>query len=182
MQIDVAMIEWALGDFDAAMGHLVLAIELASKPGSVVSVADAKGTFVYLYADWVVSQKPAVRDDWRTRAYAYYGELKKTSDLATQDSLGFYQIVFGSTREEVDEGRRIVKQAHDAAPAEVRPFYLYHEHIALKRLGELLNADESSGAVIGLGSRATTSSSKPSDLSGKDKPSKNSARRKSSSR
>jgi ppGpp synthetase/RelA/SpoT-type nucleotidyltranferase len=111
MLIDVAMIEWALSDFDSAMSHLLLGIEHASTLAATASLAAAKSTFVYLYADRTVSQKPAVRESWRARAQIYFDELKESSDDATQDSIGFYRIVFGSTRDEVEEGRRMVKKA-----------------------------------------------------------------------
>ncbi len=141
LQLGVATVEWALSDFDSAMNHLILSIEHAEYPGSSIPISSAKATFIYLFADWSISQKPAVREDWRVRAEGYVEELKGAADIAVQDSLGFYRIVFGATREDVEDGRRMVTEAHRSAPPTLRPFYLYHEHIALKRLGDLLKAE-----------------------------------------
>lgn len=141
LQIGVATIEWALNDHDAAMSHLLLGIDHLNGPNSTISATSAKSTFVYLYADWAISQRLVVRDDWLSRSHIYFEELGTSRDPATMDSLGFYQIVFGSTRDEIEEGRRMVKAAHRSAHPVLRPFFFYHEHIALKRLGELLKAE-----------------------------------------
>jgi ppGpp synthetase/RelA/SpoT-type nucleotidyltranferase len=143
VQITIATVEWALGDFDSSMRHLLLCIELAATPGSPISAASAKSTFVYLYADWFISQRPVVRTDWDQLAKRYAQELHASAEDDIKDSLGFYKIVFG-TREDIEEGRRMVAEAHRSAAPTLRPFFQYHEHIALKRLGELLK-DELGG-------------------------------------
>lgn len=138
-QMGVSTVEWALSDFDAAMTHLLFGIESS---GTTELAASAKSTFLYFYADRAISQKIEDGYGWGSRARTFFNELRGSKDPGIMDSLGFYQIVFGSTRDEIEQGRSMVKDAHSSAPPVLRPFFIYHEHVALKRLGELLNAEQ----------------------------------------
>lgn len=138
VQTGVATVEWALGDLEAAMGHLMNGIEHASDSGSTISPESAKSTYAYLYADWSVRQPSEKRPEWQALAATYVAELSQSKALDVLDSLGFYRIVFGQTREEIEQGRLMVSTAHKSARADLRPFFLYHEYIAVQRLAEVL--------------------------------------------
>lgn len=142
LQMGVATVEWALNDFDAAMNHLLQGIDHAGKRASAKDTANARSTFVYLCADRVVNRKSTVLlAEWDERARRYVDELKSSKDPSIIDTLGFHAIVFGATRDEIEAGRTRVQRAHRAASPALRPFFHYHEHIAIGRLGELLRAE-----------------------------------------
>lgn len=166
LQMGVATVEWALNDFDAAMHHLLRGIDHGQSRASRKDAANAKSTFVYLCADRVVSQKSTVLPaDWDERAQGYVDELASSKDPSIIDTLGFHAIVFGATRDEIEEGRNRVRKAHRSAAPALRPFFHYHEHIAIGRLGELLRAeltaDEGSATDVGSPGAGKTSGAPP---------------------
>ncbi|WP_337179089.1 RelA/SpoT domain-containing protein [Hydrogenophaga borbori] len=136
--LGVATVEWALGKFESAMSHVLAAVKHADDPGSEQKIDSAMSTFVYLYADWAVMHPGESREDWHATAKLFVNELKRNKRLAVQDSLAFYQVVFGNSPTEIEDGRRRLHAVHKKAPPSLRPFLYYHEHVALSRLLKLL--------------------------------------------
>ena len=133
----VAVIEWALESFEVAIVHVKKAIDLAVAAGSPTESIYAKSTYVYLFTDWWVTQQ-GQNDEWATLVYTYVQELAHHSHESVQDTLGFYKIVFGRTSDEVEEGRAMLRHVYKKAPEERRPFYVYHDYVALRRLMDAL--------------------------------------------
>jgi ppGpp synthetase/RelA/SpoT-type nucleotidyltranferase len=81
--LSIATVEWALGSFDAAMAHVLMAVEHAGAPGSETLPENPKSTFVYLYSDWAVMHSGEAREDWDVRARAFAGELRQSTSRAS---------------------------------------------------------------------------------------------------
>ena len=140
--VSVATVEWALGNYESAMAHVLTAVKHAGDPGSVTELDSAKSTYVYLYADWAVMHPGEFRADWDKTAKTFVGELEASKSLGAQDSLAFFQVVFGVSSAEIEEGRRRMRAVYQKAPPSLRPFFNYHEHVALSRLLGLLSASD----------------------------------------
>lgn len=140
-------LHWGLGNFEQAMEYTGKAIdllqdELAEIKGGTGEdlkrkkdlegkLEETKNQFVY----WVCE----ARDKSKLyQASKYVQEMDCESSAAAMDTLGFFNIVFGSNTTQIDEGRRLIRKslastepAHQAA---AYLFYLKHERVALKRL------------------------------------------------
>lgn len=143
--VGVATVEWALGRFESAMAHVLVAVKHAGDPGSIQKIDSAKSTYVYLYADWAVTHPGERCEDWHATAKTFVDELKRSKRLDVRDSLAFFQVVFGNSPAEIDDGRRRMRAVHDKAPSSRHPFFCYHEHVALSRLLNFL-ADSDAAA------------------------------------
>lgn len=140
-------VHWGLGNFEQAMEYTGKAIdllqdELANIKGGTGEdlklkkdlegkLEETKNQFVY----WVCEAKDESKLD---QASKYLQEIDCESSPAAMDTLGFFNIVFGSNATQIDEGRRLIRKSLTSTkPTEqavARLFYLKHERLALKRL------------------------------------------------
>ncbi len=149
---------WALNKLFEAITNTEKAIELAEeqkKAAEALSAEDqkkeveevlsaAKINYAYWvgYAYWVDENLKEEARKRRDKALQYLDEFPP--DAATQDTKGFLKIVFGETFKEVEEGRKLIREAmFEQATKDQNElacaFYLQHENLALKKLITILN-------------------------------------------
>ena len=141
----VASIRWVLGDFEDAIESADRGLKRAQKAKNTALIMQAKNDFLYYVIDWKAFREPennALANHtkaWAKRAKTYVNELSKNSTISAKDTIGFYWIIFGSSPEEVDRGRGLIREARGKNP-DNSDFFRYHEHIALKQLLAMLKA------------------------------------------
>ena len=145
-------VHWGLGNFEQAIEYTgkeieLLQNELASMKGVTAEdlklknnleeeLEKAKNEFVY----WVCEAKDESKLE---QASKYLQEIDCESSAAAMDTLGFFKIVFGKDRDEIDKGREFIKKAVDIATSSEKDtassFYLKHERLALRQLHRILD-------------------------------------------
>lgn len=131
-----AAIRWALGDFKRAIEDISVAVALAEKSCDESASKKAKNAFVYLVSDWK-SYGRKDKQDWNQRAHQFAGELSVNGDDYLKDTLGYFCITFGTNPDQIDYGRKLIREAK--VQSGQSDFYRYHEFIALRALRDMLD-------------------------------------------
>lgn len=112
---------WTVGSSDLAVEVAESGKELADTVGDQTLINKYKNSLAYYYAD-VGDQTNAVQ----ALRYASEAQKAREGEAGPLDTLGYVQIVFGSTEEEILEG---VMRCEDARRTGKVPFYLHSKHI-----------------------------------------------------
>ncbi len=129
-----ALTNWTMSRFENAIQDVKAALDLASTTGDPNLIILAKSNFVYFVTDY----KAVIREDvkeWNDQTHQLAQDLTTGKDPRDADTLGFYWIVYGANREEVENGRRLIEQSRSVRKGGAYEFFFrYHEYIALRRL------------------------------------------------
>lgn len=139
-------VHWALRGFQSAIAYAARAIEalnaaLAELDGEIDAERIAQlryylDTTMNQFVYWVCDARD---ENLKETASGYLDELGDS--IANRDTLGFFKIVFGGSTVEIDEGRRLIREARELASEKdqlgAEAFFLKHELIAQRRLEEI---------------------------------------------
>lgn len=144
-------VRWALGKTDIALQMTKSIIRRLGDKDDINRTIQARANLLYYLIDQKVvtdtkgattSQASAHIHRLLDKVNSHYVALPDSAKGAHfADTLGFYWIAFGKTREEVERGRGLISDAIKNLPPEAFGFYRYHEYIALRRLREILDED-----------------------------------------
>lgn len=133
---------WAVDRLDDAIEFTEIAIDKGEGEGEEQATMEGKGNFAYLVAEkaWVETYADA---ELIKRAKDYIQEAMRIrpDDPANFDTKGFLLITTGSTDDDIERGRELLREAHSRSaggPHEkiATAFYRRHETIALLRLSQ----------------------------------------------
>jgi ppGpp synthetase/RelA/SpoT-type nucleotidyltranferase len=99
---------WGLGRYPAALRTTDQLIKEATVKGDTEMTRQGKNNFVYFVADWKLFAKRE-NAEWTSLAKVNVDELKSREQANEADTLALFGIVFGTTAEEIDEGRRLLR-------------------------------------------------------------------------
>lgn len=133
-------IKWVLGRFEEAISDVERAISKATEPGQEELLRKGKNNFIYFVADWKLCAQ-ADRPHWHAQADQYVQELTGNGvDGNEADTIGTYRIAFGTTAEDIEEGRRLIRHSLATRSGDLDTYthsYRLHEFAALNRLLKL---------------------------------------------
>jgi ppGpp synthetase/RelA/SpoT-type nucleotidyltranferase len=136
-------INWALGRFESSFQDLAEVIDRAAR-GEAADPEEgrrAKNNLIYFVCDCKLFRH-SVDDDWVAKIGPFVEELRSADTGNETDTLGFYLILFGKTPDEIEEGRRLMRNSRtlrrNKTDAQIyAKFYTLHEYVALNRLLEM---------------------------------------------
>ena len=133
-----AYIHGCLGDPLTSFTILEKALDVGEAQQSTDAglMDDLRSNYVYFTADFRDSSR-------KTRASRYLSELNSTNP-AYVDTIGFFKIVFGEQADDIEDGRKLVRESNDNLKgtdleSTSDAFYAMHEELALGRLLEMLS-------------------------------------------
>ncbi len=110
-------IYWALGRLPEALKFTEEAIKLAEEGKAAGPLLAAKSNFAYYvgYMSWMDEdfKKKARENGYLEKALEYLREISK--EAHNEDTEGFLKIAFGESFDEVEQGRKLIKGAHEKA-------------------------------------------------------------------
>jgi len=139
-------IRWMLNRFDDAIRDVQKALELSKAADDVETLARSKNNLVYFISDWKCFENGGTQE-----LYDLAAALQADLDLKNPrqaDTLGLYRIAFGTTIDEIESGRALVRNAqkqegYDSAGQ----FFGLHEYLAVSKILELMMQDRLSQSV-----------------------------------
>ena len=133
-----AYIHGCLGDPLTSFTILEKALDVGEAQQSTDAglMDDLRSNYVYFTADFRDSSR-------KTRAERYLSELNSTNP-AYVDTIGFFKIVFGEQADDIEDGRKLVRESNDNLKgtdleSTSDAFYAMHEELALGRLLEMMS-------------------------------------------
>ena len=134
-----ASVKWVLGRCEEAISDVEVAISSATELGEEELAKKGKNNFIYFVADWKLYARQD-RTLWSVKADEYVREFVESGVLALAneaDWVGLHRIAFGTTAEEIEEGRDLIRRSKATRTDDLEAylhFYRLHEYAALHRL------------------------------------------------
>lgn len=136
-------IKWAFGFYDSSFEDMEQIINRGKPDEHSEKIREAKNNLVYFVCDCMLFMHE-VTEPWSLKAKTYWTDLFANEEQGGNelDTCGFYLIMFGKTRAEIERGRELLdasaKKRADAEDALVYTgFHQLHELVALRRLVSL---------------------------------------------